>query len=554
MLDDLITPHVLYELAGAAAFQRGEAYFSEGVVGHLIADDDLITARVRGTENYRVELSDDDGDLAYDCTCPRAADGYFCKHCVAVGLAWLTRQSRAADAQPGDDPWQRIRAHLSAQPTSTLVDMLLNLARNDENLYQNLLLKTQKGSERVAALRARIERAATPRPGHDWMSADDYRGGIESLVEALNDLLEPETAEALIGLCEDAVERVETLIEQVDGESELDDLVEEICDLHREACEMAALDPADLARRLFDLEMDLPFQLCRLDVLAYQDLLGEAGMHAYRVLAEAAWAKSRPGDHRLATIMRNLARLTGDVDALLAVEARDLTSAWRFLVIAKILAEASREDEALEWAERGQRAFPKQPDWRLRDFLVEAYLSRGRHDEAMALAWERFAERPGFEQYKQLHTVATRIGNWSVLREKAIARIETEAQRYDRMVQNKHPDHSLRIEIALWEEQLATAWEYVHQGACNRHLLLALAGKLEKSRAEDAITLYQRVIPPLIEETNNHAYAEAAALLRRVGVLMRGRGQAPEFVDYLITLRGRYKAKRNFIKLLGDVA
>jgi len=39
MLADLITPHALYELAGAAAFQRGEAYFSEGAVGHLIADD-----------------------------------------------------------------------------------------------------------------------------------------------------------------------------------------------------------------------------------------------------------------------------------------------------------------------------------------------------------------------------------------------------------------------------------------------------------------------------------------------------------------------------------
>lgn len=30
--------------------------------------------------------------------------------------------------------------------------------------------------------------------------------------------------------------------------------------------------------------------------------------------------------------------------------------------------------------------------------------------------------------------------------------------------------------------------------------------------------------------------------------------EAPEFVDYLIALRARYKAKRNFIKLLDTVS
>jgi len=32
---------------------------------------------VEGSETYQVLFRDDDEDLAYDCICPQAADGYF---------------------------------------------------------------------------------------------------------------------------------------------------------------------------------------------------------------------------------------------------------------------------------------------------------------------------------------------------------------------------------------------------------------------------------------------------------------------------------------------
>lgn len=98
MLSKLITRSTLDDLAGGTAFQRGEEYLSVGAVGRLRATDDKITAKVEGAETYQVELRDDNGELAYDCTCPRAADGYFCKHCVAVGLAWIA--DRASDEDP----------------------------------------------------------------------------------------------------------------------------------------------------------------------------------------------------------------------------------------------------------------------------------------------------------------------------------------------------------------------------------------------------------------------------------------------------------------------
>lgn len=108
--------------------------------------------------------------------------------------------------------------------------------------------------------------------------------------------------------------------------------------------------------------------------------------------------------------MEQLAEASGDVDELVAIKARDLSSGYRYLDIAQIWAKAKQPDKALEWAERGLKAFPERPDNRLRDFLVAAYLKRRRNDAALQLTWIQFEERPGLEHYKKLQHVAGKLG------------------------------------------------------------------------------------------------------------------------------------------------
>ena len=54
----------------------------------------------------------------------------------------------------------------------------------------------------------------------------------------------------------------------------------------------------------------------------------------------------------------------------------------------------------------------------------------------------------------------------------------------------------------------------------------------------------------VVGRTNNDAYAEATALMRRVEKLMNRLGEREEFRHYLSRVRVEYKQKRNFIKLL----
>ena len=116
------------------------------------------------------------------------------------------------------------------------------------------------------------------------------------------------------------------------------------------------------------------------------------------------------------------------------------------------------------------------------------------------------------------------------------------------------PNYPLRVEIALRENDLDAAWAALHQGACDRGLLITVAGQLESSRPDDAVSLYRRVVPSIVEQTNNAAYEDAIKLIRKTGALMKARKQSPQFGDYLAELRLQFKPKRNFIKLLDSVA
>ena len=119
--------------------------------------------------------------------------------------------------------------------------------------------------------------------------------------------------------------------------------------------------------------------------------------------------------------MERLAEASGDVEEMVAIKSRDLSSGYCYLNIAEIWTKAKQPDKALDWAERGLKAFPDRPDNRLRDFLVAAYLKRKRNDEALQLTWIQFEERPSLEHYKKLYDVAGKLGLWPEQRNRALA-------------------------------------------------------------------------------------------------------------------------------------
>jgi uncharacterized Zn finger protein len=565
----------LRRMAGPASFERGEDYFVSGQVKAIAEEEGTITAKVQGTQPYRVKLWIEKGDLEYSCTCPVGADGEFCKHCVAVGLTWLEsselKTSEKDKSVPGvtmDD----VRAHLLGQDKSALVDMLVEHSMEDDRLRQRLSMKAAKKSSKaldLATFRRSIDDAVESDGFVDYRSAYQYARGIEEVIDSVEDLLKEGFAMEVIELAEYALEAVEEAMGSVDDSNgEMGSVLERLQDLHHRTCKKAKPDPEALARRLFEWELRTDYDTFYGAAETYAGILGEKGLGVYRMLAGAEWAKVPalgPGRDdpekygkrfRITHIMETLARQTRDVDAVVAVKKRDLSFAYNYLQIAETYKTARQHDLALEWAERGVKAFPKRTDSRLREFLAEEYHRRKRHDEAMALVWAEFTESPSFEQYRKLKAHAERIGQWESWRDKAleylrsqIAGAKSERQK-NRLPWYRKADHSELVRIFLWEKDVEAAWREAQGGGCSNDLWLELAAKREREHPEEALPIYQRQIEPTLDRKNNEAYRQAIGLLRKVRELMVRLGREVEFTNYLDKVRAAHKVKRNFVKLL----
>ena len=165
--------------------------------------------------------------------------------------------------------------------------------------------------------------------------------------------------------------------------------------------------------------------------------------------------------------------------------------------------------------------------------------------------WLQFEKRPCLAAYQHLKKHAVRCKQWRAWREQALEQVHTKiVGRPKGWTPGGKPDHSLLVEIYLWEQDIEAAWQAASAGSCGEALWLQLAGLREKTHPRDAIRVYRVLIGPIVERSNNQAYAQAAGLLRRVKQLMGKLGEDGEFRQYLAEVRIEYKRKRNFMKLL----
>ena len=481
---------------------------------------------------------------------------------------------------------QPLQTYLSTLGQAALIDLLLEVAQRDVMLRQSLYLKSaapsapvvnEEGNQWSSDLKLAIDEATDIDNLRDWQS-DGFCADL--LDDMLNQLTESLTAEHApdqvirliqyaIGNVEDMLQCTEDMGDDTEGEmsDELNKIADRLSHLHLHACQLAQPDPLALAADLFTLETTLPMSSGSFGPLTYREVLGEAGLQRYRELAQAVLdalaAKTAPTGlisqaARLTRMLEDVAQARGDIDELVAIKSRDLSSTRNYLAIAEVLQQAGRSDEALAWAERGAAAFQNHSDNRLRDFLATGYLARGRNEEALQLTWVQFAEQPQLQNYQKLHALACQLGVWPEQRLKAQATLKDAMARAANATSRWNskppgPDATQLLAIALWEGDLDAALSALNQGRCDVYWRMQLAQQLEPVRPAAAIALYKQEISATIKLTKNSAYVSAIEMISKVGRLMAGLDQRTAFTDYLAQLRREHKIKRNFIKLLDGI-
>jgi non-specific serine/threonine protein kinase len=90
-----LTPQLLEtfpysQYADPGSIQRGRAYYKDGRVWsvELVTDNEAICLIEGNSNEYtvKIEVDQESGSLTFDCDCPYADEGNFCKHMVAAGL------------------------------------------------------------------------------------------------------------------------------------------------------------------------------------------------------------------------------------------------------------------------------------------------------------------------------------------------------------------------------------------------------------------------------------------------------------------------------------
>ena len=577
-LKQTITDVLLRRMAGEQSYRRGVDYFDHGHVESLEEDGPGVEASVRGTQDYLVTLALDEGVLDYACDCPIGSEGTFCKHCVAAALAWRQQAEGTTKARSKTKPptIAEVAKILQQECAETLVGLMTEWARDDKRLRERMVLYAARrsGPESGAAAAGRaFEKAVRIHGFVDYREAGGWASDVHSAIDAIEQLLNDGQAAAVIGLCESALLALTGTVEHIDdSDGCLTDLRDRLHELHLRACQEAQPDPVALARRLFawdvsDRELDVFYGAAS----TYAEILGPKGLQAYRALAEAEWARvpvrtagskglAWGSHHRITSVMEALARASGDVDELAAVIGRDLSHAFGYLRIGEAYREAGQFDKALQWAEKGLKAFPVQTDDRLREFAANEYHRRKRHEEAMKLIWAEFLERICIEKYQTLEKHAKLAGAWPEWRARALAEIRSRiasaktkrrGQRLPSWAQDE-TDHTLLAEIFLYEKDVEAAWLEAQAGGCSDLLWLKLAVAREKAHPEDAAPIYLKQAETAIVNARNSRYDDSLTLLVKAARVMKAMDRSGEFLRILNDLRLKYKIKRNFIKLTDE--
>ncbi|HNV56663.1 MAG TPA: SWIM zinc finger family protein [Smithellaceae bacterium] len=561
------------QLAPRRARERGREYFEDGQVIDLAERKGLLIAKVEGSRTYTVKMtSKADQNFHYSCTCPMGAEGEFCKHCVAVALAWIEGREVKQTKNAKEIGLQDIETYLKTLDLSILVEILMEQAHRDETLRRKLFLKTARAlsSGFDFAYWKRVIKEAFDTQGFvNYHEASSFTDAASQTVDDIDELLEGRCSSEVISLAEYAIERAGTALESMDDSNgEMGEVLNRLQNIHFKACRKVKPDPARLAKRLFHLELNSQFDEFYGAVKTYAPILGKAGLDAYRNLANQEWAKIPPGVnrwnarekqshtvYRLFHIMETLAELSGDVEQLVAIKKRDLSSAYNYLTIAEIYKKAGNRDKALEWAEAGIKAFPERTDARLREFLADEYHRRKRHEEALNLISLNFVDYLSLDRYQQLKQHADKTDAWPFWREKMMKYMQTHLTKQKKEINrwSYDPGYSVLVEIFLWEKNPEAAWEAANAGGCSQAIWMKLAAIRGQDYPMDSVGIYRKFVGPMIEQTNNQAYEDAIQLIKKIQAIMNRLGKENIFSGYVTELRTKYKAKRNFIKLLDQI-
>jgi uncharacterized Zn finger protein len=512
-----------------------------------------VTATVYGTDEYRVRLTFSDeraGGVRGDCSCPFGAEGNFCKHCVATGLAALRSGSPAAPAPgtaaPADPEPASFIAWLKSLSRDELLSELLELLTDEPQLYERFELRAAARQVDVEGVRDVVGRLIWASDGVGFDEASAYARDVDRAAEAIGELIDAGAAAGAVEVARDAIAWLRQSFATIDDSSgDVSNAGYGLLDVHLDACQEARPDPVELAGYLADLCLTDKYGL-RPALTDYAGLLGDAGRAALRERVAAAYEASSDDSH-VRRVLESAIEADGDTDGLVALCARHLDQfGYEHLHIARTLDKAGRPDEALDWAERG---VGPRVSAGLVEYLVDRYTSAGREEDVVSLRRTLFSGDRSLENFRALRSAATNYGVWDAERAAALGLLRKDAAAVRGNTLSFLWAGPVLIDALIDEGDTDAAW-IAARDIASEPQWIRLANASASSRPADALAVYLTVIERLTQKTGDAVYREIATHLLAARACHEALGTMDKFRQYMMMLRMGQKRKRNLMATL----
>jgi hypothetical protein len=389
---------------------------------------------------------------------------------------------------------------------------------------------------------------------HPYHGRREYSDRAREVAVVLAGMIEAGRAADAVPLARRAVERVTSSLLHIDDSSGIISAdLRELTGLYARACAIAPPDAVRLAAWLVASRCDGP-GWPDFAVADFAPALGAAGLAELARLVEERRGVGEPrswsASWGLSSLRKELAALSGDVDAHVAVLAQEARSGRDYGEIVSVLRDAGRDREAEEWARKGLAAEPLSP-WSdgLREQLAGLLLGSGRGDEAVALHREVFERRTTHSDYLRLRKTAEQAGLWPDLGGWALDFMRERA----RTVEQRRVRVGELISVLLHEDLADEAWSTAadQPEQVSDSQWLQLIGLRESGYPADVLGPLARLIELTVERPGDkYRYTKAVKALKRLRENYERAGDAAGFGAYLDGLRDRHRRKYSFIAKL----
>jgi SWIM zinc finger len=547
-----LTLAVLRAATDPGRFGHGREYVDS--VGSMTVRGRKATAIVDLTEAYEVSLDWSAPTLEGTCTCPDFAEGGFCKHLVAFGLALLGR-ARIVDLP--DEPTAAVDEYLDQLGREELIELIGRLAECDPRAAD--LLRAEAAAARRGDA---VDADALAREGTAALSGPrfvDYRASYgvaleaEDLLDRLERLLAAGAADAVAKALLRATKRLRQILLHADDSSGvIGSAGQRAVELYARACREGNPNPVPLAKWLVKFRRDSPGWPA-VELSMFIDAFDERALAEYRQAVDRWSADTAAVEdfnrYEVFAALLELADHDGDIDRAIELLSSDSVHAAYGSIICRLLT-AGRRLEAVDWLDRAVAAgrisaiaYGSRNDYFVTpDQAVELYVSAGRSEDALAVLQAAFLARVGPESWHALLEFADAHGRREEMRRWAVERSEEQAGR-------AHGSGADLISIYLADGLLEEAWSAAERfGAGSAWKTLADASA--RSRPREAAELYRAQIDAKLLHANTRVYPEVARMLPAMRSLSEAAGDLNRFEEYLADVRSRYARRSSLMGAL----